>query len=110
MNEWIDMAVCRRFDAELFFPVGSGPAAARQTARAKAVCASCPVSQQCLAWALRNGEIDGIWGGLDVDERRVLHRSLELPRQRGSGWTNWPGEIAPTGAVRCFQRGCHRWR
>jgi hypothetical protein len=21
MNEWIDMAACRRFDAELFFPV-----------------------------------------------------------------------------------------
>jgi WhiB family redox-sensing transcriptional regulator len=103
MNEWIDMAACRRFDAELFFPVGSGPAAARQAARAKAVCASCSVSEQCLAWALRNAEIDGIWGGLDVEERRVLHR---LQRRAGPGEPVRRGCTYLSGSV--LQQRCHR--
>jgi len=71
MIGWIDRAACRRFDPELFFPIGSGPASTRQAARAKAVCACCPVSEDCLALALRGGEVDGIWGGLDADERRA---------------------------------------
>jgi WhiB family redox-sensing transcriptional regulator len=104
MTEWIDQAACRRFDAELFFPVGSGPAAARQAARAKAVCACCPVSEQCLTWALCNGEVDGIWGGLDVDERRALSTVVSLPRQHRPDGANRPDKIAPAGAVRRFGR------
>ncbi|NMH99804.1 WhiB family transcriptional regulator [Pseudonocardia acidicola] len=72
MTEWIDRAACRQFDAELFFPVGSGAPAKRQTARAKAVCACCQVTAECLDFALRNGEVDGVWGGLDAEERRAL--------------------------------------
>ncbi|MGH3900767.1 MAG: WhiB family transcriptional regulator [Pseudonocardiaceae bacterium] len=72
MTEWIDRAACRRFDPELFFPIGSGTASTRQAARAKAVCGCCPVSEECLILALRSGEVDGIWGGLDASERRSL--------------------------------------
>lgn len=78
MTGWVDKAACRQFDPELFFPLGSGPAAARQAARAKAVCACCQVSAQCLTWALQNGEVDGIWGGLDADERRALNSRREF--------------------------------
>lgn len=99
MNEWIGSAACRRFDAELFFPVGSGPASAHQAARAKAVCAYCPVAKECLAWALRNGKVHGIWGGLDTDERRALNRR-RLHRQHRPSRTNRPSEAAPAGELR----------
>ena len=78
MTEWMDKAACRHVNAELFFPVGSGPATARQVARAKAVCSCCPVTERCLTWAMHSGEIDGIWGGLDGDERRALKRKAQL--------------------------------
>ena len=45
MTAWVEKAACRRFDPELFFPLGSGPAVTRQAARAKAVCACCEVSR-----------------------------------------------------------------
>jgi WhiB family redox-sensing transcriptional regulator len=71
--DWRHKAECRKEDPELFFPVGtSGPALA-QIVKAKAVCRRCPVSQECLAWALASGQ-DGIWGGLTEDERRALRR------------------------------------
>ena len=34
-----------------------------QTARAKAVCATCPVQPECLRHAIENNENDGVWGG-----------------------------------------------
>ena len=80
MIGWIDRAACRRFDPELFFPIGLGTASTCQAARAKAVCACCPVSEDCLTLALRSGEVEGIWGGLDADERRELMMARLSPR------------------------------
>ena len=72
--DWRHRAVCRDEDPELFFPVGtSGPAIA-QIQEAKAVCARCPVSSECLEWALESGQDAGVWGGMSEDERRVLKR------------------------------------
>lgn len=39
---------------------------------AKAICEQCAVVDQCLADALRNGEQNGVWGGLDSSERKRL--------------------------------------
>jgi WhiB family redox-sensing transcriptional regulator len=39
---------------------------------AKAICAQCPVSTQCLDFAIRNDIPDGIWGGLTRKERKAL--------------------------------------
>ena len=64
--DWRHKAVCRDEDPELFFPVGnSGPALA-QIATAKMVCNRCPVTSQCLAWALEAGPEAGGWGGTSV--------------------------------------------
>lgn len=41
-------------------------------ARVRAVCARCPVTDDCLAYALEQGISEGIWGGLDPHERRKL--------------------------------------
>ena len=54
--DWRHKAVCRDEDPELFFPVGnSGPAIA-QIADAKLVCNRCPVTTECLSWALESGQ------------------------------------------------------
>lgn len=41
-------------------------------ARAKAICAKCPVKAECLDLALRNEEPWGVWGGQLVMNGRVL--------------------------------------
>src|SRR2546423_4068502 len=73
-GDWRHRAACRDEDPELFFPVGnSGPALA-QIAEAKSVCRRCPVTTECLTWALDSGQDAGVWGGMSEDERRALKR------------------------------------
>jgi WhiB family redox-sensing transcriptional regulator len=43
-----------------------------QKKQAKAICGQCAVSERCLQFALENNEMDGVWGGLDTDDRKVL--------------------------------------
>jgi WhiB family redox-sensing transcriptional regulator len=80
--DWRHRAKCKNEDPELFFPVGSGPAALAQTADAVAVCRRCPVASDCLAWALATGQDDGIWGGMTEDGRRLLRRPDAARRAR----------------------------
>ncbi|GEL25730.1 transcriptional regulator WhiB [Pseudonocardia sulfidoxydans NBRC 16205] len=70
---WHEQAACRGEDPALFFPVGNAGPAKEQTARAKAVCAGCPVIAQCREWA-RRYEDTGVWGGEDEYERRAARR------------------------------------
>ncbi|MBW5249936.1 WhiB family transcriptional regulator [Streptomyces poriferorum] len=74
MENWRMLAACREEDPDLFFPIGSTGPALVQAEDAKAVCRSCPVRQECLRWALDNGQDAGVWGGLDETERRALKR------------------------------------
>lgn len=41
-------------------------------ARAKSICARCPVKQPCLDYAIRIREPHGIWGGYNEVERRQM--------------------------------------
>lgn len=50
--------------------------------RARALCAVCPVRKPCLAEALLRREPDGIWGGLDETQRRMLITQLPVGRIR----------------------------
>lgn len=72
-NEWMDDAVCATTDPEVFFPENLGSAA-----EAKKICATCPVVQECLAYALENGFDDGVWGGTAGYERRKI-RGRRIP-------------------------------
>ena len=74
LGEWRDDALCRGKPTNLFYPERSHAIAAR----AKKVCSSCPVSAECLEESLVNGEMFGIWGGLDTQERKEL---LKLRRR-----------------------------
>jgi WhiB family redox-sensing transcriptional regulator len=67
-------------DSAMFFhPDGErNPSRARRTARAKQVCAHCPVLQSCREFALRTREPFGVWGGLAESERRAILEGSEL--------------------------------
>jgi WhiB family transcriptional regulator, redox-sensing transcriptional regulator len=72
---WQSAAACRGPEAVLFFPPAAGeqrPEREAREGRAKAICASCRVNAECLAYALHIREPHGIWGGLNEMERQVL--------------------------------------
>jgi WhiB family transcriptional regulator, redox-sensing transcriptional regulator len=71
-SRWWELAACRSVDPELFFPVSEIGPARRQVASAKAVCETCAARQRCLDYALDTRQVHGVWGGLTVEERRVL--------------------------------------
>lgn len=89
---WQRQAACRRTEVALWFP-GPRPtgrpradgsrsatvqaavdAAAEAAAKAKALCAACPVCEECLEYSLANGIRYGTWGGHTQDERREMMR------------------------------------
>jgi WhiB family transcriptional regulator, redox-sensing transcriptional regulator len=72
--DWQMDAACRGRDTATFYHPENerGPSRARRERQAKAVCAQCPVVQNCLRWALAAREPYGVWGGLSVDEREQL--------------------------------------
>jgi WhiB family redox-sensing transcriptional regulator len=78
---WQEAAACRGEDTLLFF----GPDGERQPERdirerkAKAVCATCPVQADCLAYAISRPEKYGTWGGLN-DEERAAERRRRMRR------------------------------
>ena len=71
---WRIDAICAQTDPESFYPEKSG-----STRDAKAVCASCTVSAECLDYAIDNDERFGIWGGLSERERRQIKKALSQP-------------------------------
>jgi WhiB family transcriptional regulator, redox-sensing transcriptional regulator len=81
MADWRHRAACRKEDPELFFPTGTSGPALGQVNKAKAVCRRCPVSTECLIWALKSGQDAGVWGGLSEDERRSLKRRAQRAGQ-----------------------------
>jgi WhiB family redox-sensing transcriptional regulator len=79
--DWRDSAACLTVDPELFFPVGNTGPAVDQIDKAKAVCARCSVTEQCLQYALETNQDSGVWGGLSEDERRALKRRAARARR-----------------------------
>lgn len=74
---WQFDAACRGEDASLYFAPNYFEKRAQKDAReakAKAICARCPVRVDCLEYALKVRETHGIWGGLNEAERRQVLR------------------------------------
>jgi WhiB family transcriptional regulator, redox-sensing transcriptional regulator len=78
---WRDQSLCRDTDPELFFPVGTTGQALVQIDMAKRVCGECPVSEDCLEFALATNQDSGIWGGTSEEERRKLRRAWVAERK-----------------------------
>jgi len=81
-ESWREDAACTDVPTDLFFPIGQTGDAAAQIARAKAVCASCPVRAECLEFAVTTNQEYGIWAGLDEDERRMVRRRWRAEQRR----------------------------
>jgi WhiB family redox-sensing transcriptional regulator len=77
---WRLWAACRQTDGELFFSTDGerGSTKRRRERAAKAVCAVCPVRDECANYAIGNHERYGVWGGLSEHERELIWRDLGL--------------------------------
>lgn len=72
---WQQHAACRGVDVNMF------PGRGESLDPARAVCATCRVTVECLAWALATGQTYGVWGGTSERERRRLRTAAN--RQAG---------------------------
>jgi WhiB family transcriptional regulator, redox-sensing transcriptional regulator len=78
---WPSLGACRDSDPELFFPAARSVTAFVQLTLAKNVCARCPVSGECLRFALATGQEYGVWGGTSEEERRQMRRLIRAGSQ-----------------------------
>lgn len=82
-GNWRAASACLRADPDLFFPISSAGRAIIQIAKAKEICARCPVRRQCLEFARAHEPLYGIWGGTTFEEReRVRRREQRVARAR----------------------------
>jgi hypothetical protein len=77
---WQARANCMGVDPDLFFPERGA-----STREAKEVCRGCVAREDCLEYALDNGEKFGIWGGMSERERRRLRRARAIERRAQAG-------------------------
>lgn len=64
---WHAKAACRDVGHRRFFEAGTGD-------KARAICATCTAREPCLAAALEDESLSGIWGGTLAVERRQMRR------------------------------------
>lgn len=80
--DWRDLGLCRNSDEpNLWHAVGRDAQAQADTEFAKEICGRCPSLLPCRQWAIDRGE-EGVWGGLDDDERRAIKRREARARER----------------------------
>ncbi|MGH9019764.1 MAG: WhiB family transcriptional regulator [Acidimicrobiales bacterium] len=74
-TEWMADGKCREYPAGVFFPRdGLG------VIKAQRICATCPVADQCLEYAIDNHVDHGVWGGKSERERRRIARARRRSR------------------------------
>lgn len=70
VERWMTDGNCALEMPDVFFPTDD-----LGLQRAKRICATCPVKEPCLGYALRNGIDQGVWGGASVSERAKMARA-----------------------------------
>jgi WhiB family transcriptional regulator, redox-sensing transcriptional regulator len=66
-SDWMQHGLCRQLAPSTFFPNdGVGVEVARR------ICATCPVQEPCLEYALAERIDHGVWGGTSERERRRI--------------------------------------
>lgn len=69
--QWMNNASCAQVGGDIWHPEQGG----RVAPEAKRICASCPVREQCLEYALEMGDDYGVYAGTSAGERRKLRRA-----------------------------------
>lgn len=64
--DWHKQAECQHHDPNMWFPTDDR-FEQENVARAKTICRSCPVINECAEWGVRH-ENYGIWGGMTANE------------------------------------------
>lgn len=72
LPNWED-GVCRSMDPDLFF---ADESVLEPSPIVIAACGRCPLSTECLDWAMRNMERYGVWGGTTPKQREKLRRPI----------------------------------
>lgn len=75
LDTWQHRGACRGPQAAVFFPPPQFERKIERNERerrAKEICETCPVTRECLDYALTIREPHGIWGGLNENERKAL--------------------------------------
>ena len=76
-TDWQAEAVCRDLETDIFFPVSEADAGP-----AREVCATCPVAEACLEFAIETRQTNGVFGGLTPTERhRLVRRRQKAARK-----------------------------
>lgn len=71
-TDWRDLAYCRDDPMPDLWHVS--PNDRDGIKAAKAMCAKCPVASDCLAEALADADLTGVWGGTTADERKKIRK------------------------------------
>lgn len=105
MTDWQESGLCTQVgDPDLWFPAkGGNPKAAIR------VCQRCPVSEQCLQYALDNHCYEGIWGGFTPNSRKGLYTGRKPMVRYECRWGHRLEPI-PNGGGRKSCRVCERLR
>ena len=68
--------VCAQVDPELFFPETAGEASV-SLRLVTPICRECSFRAQCLDYAVKHSDLQGIWAGTTERHRRVMRRRLK---------------------------------
>lgn len=75
-TEWMAFASCKGL-TDIFFPARGQNKIVQLAIK---ICSKCPVQLECLAYATRNRETIGIWGGYSERQRRKARTALRKER------------------------------
>ena len=75
---WMADAQCADYDLDFI----EAERTITGTAAALQICGRCSVREACLAYALADPSLVGVWGGCDTQARKARRRSLELGTAR----------------------------
>ena len=80
LGAWAEEAACHGEPITTFYPPSG-----RRPLRALEICAECPVTEECLEFAIVNHQHWGVWGGMTERQRfeeKRRRRSAYVPEQQ----------------------------
>jgi WhiB family redox-sensing transcriptional regulator len=81
---WRLDAACSGVGPDVFFPDHGEP-----TPESDALCRGCLVRDECLAYALANPELGGIWAGTSGRHRQRMRKRAALSRRPNKEAVGW---------------------